>query len=742
MDKNAILEIAHRDPNFSKAVDEIQANLSQMNVMAEDIQQMIGMLESVLQDPSKYAEVRQAAIADGMLDENEAPEQFDPAFVASVLAALYELLDRMQSAPQGMPQGAPRQKFAQGGLAQAFQPAGLSGMPNQQYQMPPTGFGPQVQMPSGIAPAIGNNFGAMPAQQGQGQINQLGQPFGQGLPNPNAMPQQNYQPLNQTYGQSMFGNMPQQNQLQQNAGMFGPQTQQPSNFYNLQNQAQQQAAGNFGNAPQAMQQGAPQQGFARGGLAQAARQLQAAGRGGDSMLAHINPKEAEVLRRMGGSGTVNPTTGLREYKSGKGLLGAILPIALNFIVPGAGALLGGALGASATFAPILGGALISGASAALTGGDPLKGALMGGLSGGLGGMAGSAANKAFGLNLGSAGQSILGSGLVGGVAGAATGQGFLEGATQGALGQFIGGKISGMGGSGMQAGGQNFANMMAAGYDPKTAAITGGLSGLATSMQSALKGPQQAGGTGLKPSDAVVEGLKNVDKYAVSDLTPQGGVNYALTNATSGPSLPADRAFIAAPGGTFSGITAPEGALASQPGGGFNFKDAASLLPLASLMSGPPAPVQTAIQKMSPQQQEYFNRPSIKWDWNKLQQDAAMSGMDLTNYMAQNWPQIQSGAYNTPVEIKARGGPLHVMANFARGAGSGRADTIDAKLSDGEYVIDAETVALLGDGSGKEGANRLDMMRENLRAHKGKALSRGKFSPNAKSPLAYLKGAA
>jgi hypothetical protein len=356
-------------------------------------------------------------------------------------------------------------------------------------------------------------------------------------------------------------------------------------------------------------------------------------------------------------------------------------------------------------------------------------------------MAGGAANKAFGLNLGSAGQSILGSGLVGGLAGAATGQGFLEGATQGALGQLIGGKVSGMGGSGFQAGGQNFANMMAAGYDPKTAAITGGLSGLATSMQSALKGPQQAGGTGLKPSDAVVEGLKGVDKYAVSDLTPQGGVNYALTNTGTAPSVPEGVAFNTNYGNA-ANLTAPPGALMPQSGGGFNFKDVGSLLPLASMIGGAPAPVQTAIQKMSPQQQEYFNRPSIKWDWNKLQQDAAMSGMDLTNYMAQNWPQIQSGVYNTPVEMKARGGPLHVMANFARGAGSGRADTIDAKLSDGEYVMDAETVALLGDGSSKEGANRLDMMRESLRAHKGKSLSKGKFSPNAKSPLAYLKGAA
>lgn len=52
--------------------------------------------------------------------------------------------------------------------------------------------------------------------------------------------------------------------------------------------------------------------FAKGGLAQLARQ----GRGGDTMLAHINGAEAEVLRRMGGSGTVNPNTGVVEFKGG------------------------------------------------------------------------------------------------------------------------------------------------------------------------------------------------------------------------------------------------------------------------------------------------------------------------------------------------------------------------------------------------------------------------------------------
>ena len=74
------------------------------------------------------------------------------------------------------------------------------------------------------------------------------------------------------------------------------------------------------------------------------------------------------------------------------------------------------------------------------------------------------------------------------------------------------------------------------------------------------------------------------------------------------------------------------------------------------------------------------------------------------------------------------------------GAGDGRDDKIPALLSDGEYVIDAETVALLGNGSNKAGAELLDSFRVNVRKQKGKKLARGKFSDNAKRPEHYLAG--
>jgi hypothetical protein len=61
-------------------------------------------------------------------------------------------------------------------------------------------------------------------------------------------------------------------------------------------------------------------------------------------------------------------------------------------------------------------------------------------------------------------------------------------------------------------------------------------------------------------------------------------------------------------------------------------------------------------------------------------------------------------------------------------------------LADGEYVIDADTVAALGDGSSKAGAEVLDLFRENIRAHKRSAPT-DKIPPKAKSPLEYLKTA-
>ena len=89
----------------------------------------------------------------------------------------------------------------------------------------------------------------------------------------------------------------------------------------------------------------------------------------------------------------------------------------------------------------------------------------------------------------------------------------------------------------------------------------------------------------------------------------------------------------------------------------------------------------------------------------------------------------------------AEGGIMDVPG-YVSGPGDGRDDVINARLSDGEYVIDSESVSLLGNGSNKAGAEMLDDMRKKLRMHKGKVLAKGRFSPDAKSPLEYMRRSA
>lgn len=77
----------------------------------------------------------------------------------------------------------------------------------------------------------------------------------------------------------------------------------------------------------------------------------------------------------------------------------------------------------------------------------------------------------------------------------------------------------------------------------------------------------------------------------------------------------------------------------------------------------------------------------------------------------------QHAGSGSPDELAAAGGGL------LDGPGTGQSDEIEATtpsgrpvlLSDGEYVIDAPTVAALGDGSTNAGARRLDALRKQIR---------------------------
>ena len=118
--------------------------------------------------------------------------------------------------------------------------------------------------------------------------------------------------------------------------------------------------------------------------------------------------------------------------------------------------------------------------------------------------------------------------------------------------------------------------------------------------------------------------------------------------------------------------------------------------------------------------------------------------------MPQPMPQMPQGM--PPAGMKRGGLPewsnvpiTNGRLNFRQGAavhgaGDGQSDDIPAMLADGEYVLDAELVAQIGNGSTKAGAQALDRFRENIRAHKRSAPI-NKIPPKTKALTSYLKGA-
>ena len=539
-----------------------------------------------------------------------------------------------------------------------------------------------------------------------------------------------------------------------------------------------------------------EKGYARGGLTVAARRLADMGRNGDTELAHINRREAEMLRRAGGSGTINPNTGLREYFSLKKMkwgkvLAAVAPIALNLIVPGIGGIVGSALTGgllSGTAASVLGGAAIGATASAVGGQNPLTGAITGGIGGGIGSMLGGGVNSALGLGLSESASNVLGGGLAGAGAAALQGRDPLTGAVAGTIGSGVG-ELGGFGienpeiSRGVAAATRGFGNALTAGATPSEALVSGGLSGLgglaANLMPSEAAAPARAGAaTSAQPDGSAPAQAGAAPQADAAALAPAAPETVAPLSVIANPNITetyGEGLGIATPAMAFpapanvapaaSPLTPPaSNSLAANPNltetygeglgpatPGTAPEAGSTLRRLAPILAGGAAlaaisnsgssttspQVQQAVRNLPASQQEYLNRPGISWDWNKIATDAALSNLSLDQFVARNWNRVTSGEYNAP-RAMAQGG-LNAMSRFVRGGGTGRSDEINAKLSDGEYVIDAETVAMLGDGSSKAGAKRLDEMRASIRKHKGKVLARGKFSPNAKSPLAYLK---
>ena len=103
-------------------------------------------------------------------------------------------------------------------------------------------------------------------------------------------------------------------------------------------------------------------------------------------------------------------------------------------------------------------------------------------------------------------------------------------------------------------------------------------------------------------------------------------------------------------------------------------------------------------------------------------------------------PQMRKGGLPHVSNVPLVEGRMDFRNGSAvHGDGDGQSDDIPAMLADGEYVIDAETVAQIGNGSTKAGAQALDKFRENIRSHKRSAPV-NKIPPKTKALTSYLKG--
>ena len=199
------------------------------------------------------------------------------------------------------------------------------------------------------------------------------------------------------------------------------------------------------------------QGFAMGGIADAARAVANSGRGKDTLLAHITPAEAAMLRKQGGMGTINPVTGLREYgffsdifkgvgKAVKSVVKGVVNVAKKIVASPIGRIVAtvaltaflGPAAASIGFSTAATAAAVSGGLTAISGGS-LKDVLISSATAYFGAPGGPVSNFVGGLGISNVGaQAALASGISGTAAGLMQGQNLKDslkgGLTQAAIG--------------------------------------------------------------------------------------------------------------------------------------------------------------------------------------------------------------------------------------------------------------------------------------------------------------------
>ena len=155
----------------------------------------------------------------------------------------------------------------------------------------------------------------------------------------------------------------------------------------------------------------------------------------------------------------------------------------------------------------------------------------------------------------------------------------------------------------------------------------------------------------------------------------------------------------------------------------------------------PPEMMPQIGQQQSPQQTQQQGLPQQAPPQMAQQMPQGMPQQGMMPQQQGMPPPMRKGGLPHVSDVPLTQGRMDFRKGAAvHGAGDGQSDDIPAMLADGEYVIDAETVAQIGNGSTKAGAQALDKFRESIRAHKRSAPI-NKIPPKTKALTSYLKGA-
>jgi len=467
------------------------------------------------------------------------------------------------------------------------------------------------------------------------------------------------------------------------------------------------------------QQGGQIMNYAQGG--------EAYGRGGDSMLVHMNPREVAGLQALarsnGTSMTINPNTGYPEAFNLRALLPALIGLGLNAFAPGVGSAIGSALGTSSAVGT---GVAVGGATALGTG------SLKKGIMAGLGAYGGAGLGEGLAGTAGLAGtptptpglEGTLGSGVSATPLPTATGSGLVGAPTSvpGMAGTDLTTGLTPAGGSSGLNAPSNFANL-GTGVPSNAAFPNADLysSSAPTMGTGATVSPSTTMSSVTKPGLTTGQAFK----YGSAALTP------AMQPEPFEP--PKSTAMIR----PFDFEYNPQTGAYDRPAG--DTSEAAYFKPTFTARDPYLAAAGGLMDSMRSvrfdKEDDYYAAGGLTaFKQGGRPKSRSLMGEDYYRFMGRDDTMLGTAEKNF-----AGGG----TPRFLSGGGDGMSDDIPAvigdkqpaRLADGEFVIPADVVSHLGNGSSKAGAKRLYEMMADIRKERtgtkkqAPAIKPSKFMP-------------